>query len=239
MVEAGERVPFVLAYYPSHEPAPRIGDANRAVKDTVRWWQHWAAQCTYDGEWRDAVMRSLITLKALTYAPTGGIVAAPTTSLPEWIGSVRNWDYRFCWLRDATLTLFAMTVGGYTEEALAWRDWLLRAIAGDPEDLQIMYGAAGERRLTEYEIPLARGLRGLVAGARRQRGERAVPARRVRRGARDALPHPSTDARRDRRTTSAGRSRPRCSMSSRGSGPTPTRASGRCADRASTSRTPR
>ena len=160
VVEAGERVPFVLAYYPSHEPAPRIGDANRAVKETVRWWHHWAAQCTYEGEWRDAVMRSLITLKALTYAPTGGIVAAPTTSLPEWIGSVRNWDYRFCWLRDATLTLFSMTVGGYTEEALAWRDWLLRAIAGDPEDLQIMYGAAGERRLSEYEIPWLAGYEG-------------------------------------------------------------------------------
>ena len=100
-------------------------------------------------------MRSLITLKALTYAPTGGIVAAPTTSLPEWIGSVRNWDYRFCWLRDATLTLFSLTVGGYTEEALAWRDWLLRAVAGDPEDLQIMYGVAGERRLTEFDDRLA------------------------------------------------------------------------------------
>ncbi len=152
VVEAGEKLPFVLAYHPSHEPAPRFVDAERAVKETARWWRRWAKQCTYEGEWKDAVMRSLITLKALTYAPTGGIVAAPTTSLPEWIGSVRNWDYRFCWLRDASLTLMALTVGGYHEEALAWRDWLLRAAAGDPEDLQIMYGPAGERRLTEYTV---------------------------------------------------------------------------------------
>jgi GH15 family glucan-1,4-alpha-glucosidase len=152
VVEAGETVPFVLAYHQSHQPVPRELNAERAVKECARWWRKWSGQCTYTGEWRDAVMRSLITLKALTYEPTGGIVAAPTTSLPEWIGSVRNWDYRFCWLRDASLTLFALTVGGYTEEALAWRDWLLRAAAGDPEDLQIMYGAAGERRLTEFTL---------------------------------------------------------------------------------------
>ena len=152
VVEAGETVPFLLAYHPSHQPAPRFANAERAVEETTHWWRHWAGQCEYDGEWKDAVMRSLITLKALTYAPTGGIVAAPTTSLPEWIGSVRNWDYRFCWLRDASLTLLALTVGGYHDEALAWRDWLLRAAAGDPEDLQIMYGPAGERRLTEYTV---------------------------------------------------------------------------------------
>jgi GH15 family glucan-1,4-alpha-glucosidase len=152
VVAAGEQVPFVLAYHPSHQPAPRFADAARAVKETASWWRNWAKKCEYHGEWKDAVMRSLITLKALTYAPTGGIVAAPTTSLPEWIGSVRNWDYRFCWLRDASLTLLALTVGGYTDEALAWRDWLLRAAAGDPEDLQIMYGPAGERRLTEYTV---------------------------------------------------------------------------------------
>ncbi len=152
VVNAGEKVPFVLAYHPSHETPPRAVDAERAIKETARWWRRWASQCTYDGQWGEEVMRSLITLKALTYAPTGGIVAAPTTSLPEWIGSVRNWDYRYCWLRDATLTLSSLTVGGYHEEALAWRDWLLRAAAGDPEDLQIMYGPAGERRLTEYTL---------------------------------------------------------------------------------------
>ena len=152
VVEAGDRVPFVLAHHASHHPIPQRLDATRAIRDTARWWRRWADACTYTGEWREAVIRSLITLKALTYAPTGGIVAAPTTSLPEWIGSVRNWDYRHCWLRDATLSLLSLTTGGYTDEALAWRDWLLRAVAGDPEDLQIMYGVAGERRLTEYEL---------------------------------------------------------------------------------------
>jgi GH15 family glucan-1,4-alpha-glucosidase len=152
VVSAGEKVPFVLAYYPSHQEPPRPINAERAIKETASWWRHWAKQCTYEGGWKDAVIRSLITLKALTFAPTGGIVAAPTTSLPEWIGSVRNWDYRYCWLRDATLTLSSLTVGGFTEEALAWRDWLLRAAAGDPEDLQIMYGPGGERRLTEYTL---------------------------------------------------------------------------------------
>ena len=120
---------------------------------TIGFWEDWASRCTYEGRWHDAVHRSLLTLKALTFAPTGGIVAAPTTSLPEWIGGVRNWDYRYCWLRDATLTLLALVRGGYVEEAGAWRDWLLRAIAGSPDDLQIMYGVAGERRLTEIELP--------------------------------------------------------------------------------------
>lgn len=152
VVSAGEEVPFVLAYYASHERPPRPIDADRAVQETTRWWHRWVKQCTYSGQWRDDVVRSLITLKALTFMPTGGIIAAPTTSLPEWIGSVRNWDYRYCWLRDSTLSLQSLAVGGYTEEALAWREWLLRAVAGDPEDLQIMYGAAGERRLSEYTI---------------------------------------------------------------------------------------
>jgi GH15 family glucan-1,4-alpha-glucosidase len=152
VVEAGERVPFVLAYHESHTPPPRGFDATRAIRYTERWWRKWVARCSYEGEWRDAVVRSLITLKALTFAPTGGIVAAPTTSLPEWLGGVRNWDYRFCWLRDATLTLISFSLGGYTDEALAWRDWLLRAAAGDPEELQIMYGVAGERRLTELTL---------------------------------------------------------------------------------------
>jgi GH15 family glucan-1,4-alpha-glucosidase len=153
IVSAGEKVPFVLAWHPSHEKTPRPHDGVSAVNRTATWWRKWSRQCTYQGESEDLVKRSLITLKALTYAPTGGIVAAPTTSLPEWIGSVRNWDYRYCWLRDSVLTLFALMTGGYTDEALAWRDWLLRAAAGDPSKLQIMYGIGGERRLDEYEVP--------------------------------------------------------------------------------------
>lgn len=159
---AGESVPFVLAYYASHEPVPAAMDPDQVMRDTERWWRQWSDNCTYTGEWQPEVKRSLITLKALTYAPTGGIVAAPTTSLPEWIGGVRNWDYRYCWLRDATLTLVALTTGGYTEEALAWRDWLVRAVAGDPEDLQIMYGPAGERRLSEYTLDWLAGYRNSV-----------------------------------------------------------------------------
>ncbi len=158
-VRAGQRLPFLLAWHPSHESVTPI-DVDTAVDDTCRWWEDWSGRCTYDGEWREDVIRSLITLKALTFGPTGGIVAAPTTSLPERIGGVRNWDYRYCWLRDATFTLYALLVGGYTEEASAWRNWLLRTVAGDPADLQIMYGAAGERRLTEYELPWLRGYEG-------------------------------------------------------------------------------
>jgi GH15 family glucan-1,4-alpha-glucosidase len=152
-VRAGNRLAFVLAWHPSHEPPPARLDPWPAIADSEHWWQDWASECTYHGPWRDAVVRSLITLKALTFAPTGGIVAAATTSLPEQIGGLRNWDYRYCWLRDATFTLYALMVGGFTEEAAAWRDWLLRAVAGDPADLQIMYGCAGERRLPEFELP--------------------------------------------------------------------------------------
>jgi GH15 family glucan-1,4-alpha-glucosidase len=152
VVSAGETVPFVLTWYSSHERPQRSGDAERLVRDTTAWWTRWSRQCVYTGAPRDLVMRSLITLKALTYAPTGGIVAAATTGLPEWVGSVRNWDYRYCWLRDSVLTLLALMTGGYNEEATAWRDWLLRAAAGDPSDLQIMYGLHGERRLTEFEL---------------------------------------------------------------------------------------
>jgi GH15 family glucan-1,4-alpha-glucosidase len=155
-VRAGEKVPFHLAWHPSHVTASHV-DPLAAVDDTCAWWEAWSGRCTYDGEWRDIVLRSLITLKALTFEPTGGIVAAPTTSLPERIGGVRNWDYRYCWLRDATFTLYALLVGGYTEEAAAWRNWLLRAVAGDPAQLQIMYGPAGERRLTEFEVPWLHG----------------------------------------------------------------------------------
>jgi GH15 family glucan-1,4-alpha-glucosidase len=151
-VRQGEHVPFVLTWFPSHEEPPRPVDARYAIEDTVSWWNDWACACSYDGPWREAVVRSLITLKALTYHPTGGIVAAPTTSLPETVGGMRNWDYRYCWLRDATLTLESLMRGGFHEEAMAWRDWLLRAVAGDPSELQIMYGPAGERRLEEWEV---------------------------------------------------------------------------------------
>ncbi|MFC8918916.1 glycoside hydrolase family 15 protein [Streptomyces sp. NPDC047821] len=159
-VGAGEKVAFVLTWHPSHRPRPPLIDPFEALEHTLEDWESWAAQCTYEGPYREAVMRSLITLKALTYAPTGGIVAAPTTSLPEDIGGVRNWDYRYCWLRDATLTLGALLSAGYLDEAAAWRDWLLRAVAGDPADLQIMYGLAGERRLPETELPWLRGYAG-------------------------------------------------------------------------------
>ncbi len=152
-VAEGAIVPFVLTHGYSHLPPPKAIDPHESLERTDRFWREWAAKSQLDGEWSDAVMRSLITLKALTYAPTGGIVAAPTTSLPEALGGSRNWDYRFCWLRDATLTLLALMNAGYYEEARAWRDWLLRAAAGAPSQLQIMYGLAGERRLTEYEVP--------------------------------------------------------------------------------------
>ncbi len=174
VVSAGERVPFVLRWFPSNQPPPEPIEPEGALAATVYFWEEWAARCTYEGRWHDAVHRSLLTLKALTFAPTGGIVAAPTTSLPEWIGGVRNWDYRFCWLRDATLTLLALIRAGYVEEAGAWRDWLLRAIAGSPDDVQIMYGVAGERRLTEFELPWLAGYEGsqpvrVGNGASRQR----------------------------------------------------------------------
>ncbi|MFG3493411.1 glycoside hydrolase family 15 protein [Streptomyces sp. NPDC047928] len=159
-VGPGDQVAFVLTWHPSHEPRPPLVDPYESLEHTLEDWKAWAARCTYQGPHRDALLRSLITLKALTYAPTGGIVAAATTSLPEDIGGVRNWDYRYCWLRDATLTLAALVSAGYMEEAAAWRDWLLRAVAGDPADLQIMYGLAGERRLPETELPWLRGYAG-------------------------------------------------------------------------------
>jgi GH15 family glucan-1,4-alpha-glucosidase len=152
-VSAGQEVPFELAWYPSHARPPRPLAARWAIDDTERFWQEWSAGCTYEGAWRQQVLRSLVTLKALTYAPTGGIVAAPTTSLPESLGGNRNWDYRYCWLRDATLTLMSLLGAGFHDEARCWRDWLLRAVAGDVSKIQIMYGAAGERRLDEWEVP--------------------------------------------------------------------------------------
>ncbi|WP_338695125.1 glycoside hydrolase family 15 protein [Streptomyces sp. Q6] len=152
-VEEGERVAFVLTWHPSHEERPPLVDPYESLRHSVEDWRAWSDRCRYDGPHKEAVLRSLLTLKALTFTPTGGIVAAPTTSLPEEIGGVRNWDYRYCWLRDSTLTLGALVSAGYLEEAQAWRDWLLRAAAGDPADLQIMYGLSGERRLPEFELP--------------------------------------------------------------------------------------
>ncbi|MFF9014332.1 glycoside hydrolase family 15 protein [Streptomyces sp. NPDC014870] len=156
-VDAGQKVAFVLTWHPSHEPRPDLIDPFGALDECLTDWRDWAARCAYEGPYRQAVLRSLLTLKALTYAPTGGIMAAATTSLPEELGGVRNWDYRSCWLRDSTLTLGALLSAGYVDEAAAWRDWLLRAVAGDPADLQIMYGPAGERRLPEMELSWLRG----------------------------------------------------------------------------------
>ena len=152
-VGAGATVPFTLSWGPSHLPPPRPIDPERALEDAETFWHRWSDRCAAAGPWTDMVKRSLVVLKGLTYAPTGGIVAAPTTSLPEQLGGARNWDYRFCWLRDATFTLLALMHGGYYDEARDWRDWLFRAVAGSPDQLQVIYGIAGERRLTEWEVP--------------------------------------------------------------------------------------
>ncbi|TDU03560.1 GH15 family glucan-1,4-alpha-glucosidase [Streptomyces sp. 846.5] len=159
-VNAGDRIPIVLSWLPSHHSSPPRQDAEKSLQETLRGWQEWASVSKYRGPYRDSVMRSLVVLKALTYEPTGGIVAAATASLPEEIGGERNWDYRFCWLRDSTMTLSALLRSGYVEEASAWREWLLRAIAGDPADLQTMYGVAGERRLTEFTADWLPGYEG-------------------------------------------------------------------------------
>jgi len=162
VVDEGERIPFVLTWFPSHVDPPARIDPEVALAETEGFWRDWNARCTVElsGEQRDLLHRSLMVLKTLTYEPTGGIVAAPTTSLPEALGGVRNWDYRYCWLRDATLTLLALLQAGHIAEALDWRNWLLRAVAGDPSDIQIMYGVAGERRLTEFELPWLPGYEG-------------------------------------------------------------------------------
>jgi GH15 family glucan-1,4-alpha-glucosidase len=159
-VGEGETVPFVLTYGPSHLPVPEPIDPAYALQATEDFWTEWCGHCTYEGDHRNLVMRSLITLKALTYAPSGGIVAAPTASLPEKLGGKRNWDYRFCWLRDATFTLLALMNSGYTEEASAWYNWLLRAAAGSPANMQIMYGIMGQRRLLEWEADWLPGYEG-------------------------------------------------------------------------------
>ena len=156
-VAEGQKVSFDLTWYPSNQQEPPAVNVDAAIQKTEKWWREWSDRCTYQGKWRDAVLRSLITLKGLTFLPTGGIVAAPTTSLPELIGGVRNWDYRFCWVRDATLTLQSLLRAGYLEEARDWREWLLRAVAGSPSELSILYGLRGERRLTELELPWLQG----------------------------------------------------------------------------------
>ena len=208
-VAEGDRVPFELIWHPSHLAPPDGGSVDHAIDVTERWWSEWSGRAPRGGPWADAVRDSLVVLKGLTYAPTGGIVAAATTSLPEAIGGVRNWDYRYCWLRDATFTLLALMAGGYTDEAAAWRDWLLRALAGRPDQAQIMYGPRRRAPADRARARLAAGLRGLTPGADRQRRPRAVPARRVRRGARCAAPGPRLGDRRHRRRM--GRSRPRWS----------------------------
>jgi GH15 family glucan-1,4-alpha-glucosidase len=159
-VGAGETIPFVLSYGPSHQPLPPPVDPARALHDAEVFWHRWSDRCASAGPWSEVVKRSLVVLKGLTYAQTGGIVAAPTTSLPEQLGGVRNWDYRYCWLRDATFTLLALMHAGYYDEARTWRDWLFRAVAGSPDQLQIMYGLGGERRLTEWEVPWLPGFEG-------------------------------------------------------------------------------
>ena len=156
-VAEGQRIPFVLTHQLSHLPPPRPVDAERALAETAGWWSDWMAQCRYSGRWQPEVRRALLLLKALTFAPTGGILAAATTSLPEQVGGPRNWDYRYCWLRDATFTLQALLGTGFVDEARAWREWLVRAVAGDPADLQIMYGVDGRRRLPEFELPWLAG----------------------------------------------------------------------------------
>jgi GH15 family glucan-1,4-alpha-glucosidase len=159
LVGAGEEVPFLLTWSPSYRPIPDPVEAGAALETVGRFWREWCAPHTAEGggEWSEAVLRSAITLKALAHFETGGIIAAATTSLPEQLGGPRNWDYRFCWLRDATITLYALLNSGFAEEAEAWREWLLRAVAGDPAQMQIMYGIAGERRLTEYEVTWLKG----------------------------------------------------------------------------------
>jgi GH15 family glucan-1,4-alpha-glucosidase len=159
-VGAGERVPFTLSWFPSHAELPAGLDSSEALRATETFWREWSSRCAYDGPYADAVLRSLVVLKGLTYGPTGGIVAAPTTSLPEWPGGERNWDYRYCWLRDATMMLLALIHAGYREEASEWRAWLVRAAAGDPDEVQVMYGVAGERRLHEWVVDWLPGFEG-------------------------------------------------------------------------------
>ena len=183
-IAAGQTHSFVLTHGPSHLPVPRPFNAKAALAATEKFWRGWSGSCGDVGEWSAAVRRSLITLKGLSFEATGGIVAAPTTSLPELMGGERNWDYRYCWLRDAAFTLLAFLNAGYREEAHAWRDWLLRAVAGSPDQMQIMYGLGGERRLDEWQVPWLPGFAGIGAGAHRQCGGRPAAARCLWRGRR-------------------------------------------------------
>ncbi len=180
-VGAGDVMPFVLSYGPSQLPPPQTIDPERALRETCAFWHSWSNRCAPAGRWSETVKHSLTVLKGLTYAPTGGIIAAPTTSLPEQAGGVRNWDYRYCWLRDATFTLLALGTAGYYEEARDWRDWLLRAVAGSPDQLQIMYGVGGERRLPEWEVPWLSGFEERASRAHRQCSRWPASTRRLRR----------------------------------------------------------
>ena len=159
-INEGQVASFVLSWHPSHQPPREPPHAGGALDQTLTWWRDWCSRLRYNGEWKDDVQRSLMVLKAMTYEPTGGIVAAPTTSLPEEIGGVRNWDYRYCWVRDSAFSLWALHIGGYTDEMRAFRDWLLRAAGGDPANLQTLYGPAGESRLPEFEVPWLAGYEG-------------------------------------------------------------------------------
>ena len=181
-VGPGDEVPFVFSWHSQYSDGACGDDAANQVAQTEAWWKAWSERCTYRGPWREAVVRSLITLKTLIYEPTGAIVAAATTSLPERLGGTRNWDYRYCWLRDATFSLDALIQAGYAEEAAAWRDWLLRVAAGDPDQLQIVYGPAGERRLTELELDWLDGYEGSTPRPDRQCRLVAGPVGRLRRG---------------------------------------------------------
>ena len=231
-VKQGERVPFVMVWHPSHL-TPQPIDAFVAVEETSEWWKAWAERCTYDGQWREEVLRSLIVLKALTFAPTGGILAAPTTSLPERIGGVRNWDYRYCWLRDATFTLYALKIGGYTDESVAWRNWLVRAVAGDPADFRScmdLPASVGSWRWNCHGCPV----QGIEAGAHRQCGVGPAAARRLRRG--DGRAAARAALRSGDRQAVVGAAARIDEGRSSASGRSPTRAYGRCAARGAISR---
>lgn len=197
-VSANQVVPFVLTYSASHLTPPDPIDAQQALADAEVFWRDWSNRCTEAGKWSAPVRRSLITLKALTYRPTGGIVAAPTTSLPEQLGGPRNWDYRFCWLRDATFTLLALMNSGYYEEAQAWRAWLLRAVAGQPSQVQIIYSLMGERRLTEWEVPWLPGYEGAKPVPNRQCGRQPIATRRLWRSHGRAAPRARREIGRER-----------------------------------------
>ena len=239
-VSEGEEASFVLNWSPSFRTAPpplsgeELADACKQVDS---FWTGWAAAFKPPEPWGDAVLRSLLTLKALAHWETGGIVAAGTTSLPEQLGGPRNWDYRYCWLRDATFTLYALIGAGILDEAKAWHEWLLRAVAGAPDDLQILYGVAGERRLEEYEIPWLPGYEGATPVRNRQRGGQAASARRLWRSARRVLRRAPRRSLHQRCDLGVGM---RASFrTSRKSGESPTRASGKCAAARATSRTRR